>query len=243
MDKWADYVIVGVQYDTEQSRIARVRRSPDLGDKLGKATIVSRADVVDGIRSGLSHVTAYRDPGSNTWRKSDGVGIVTVDGTDFIRTDGNETKADNLGELPELQCTIDVEAILTKDPYVWARAFRDHPRWGPLAKSINDMADLIRECPNNMPATGSDHIIRQLDTHVGRTYRVVTDTANQMRLDGEQMEPLQDEILREMGPDVLTAMQSNKELPADIRIRVRSLLWRKLDSMPPQPRQWKLKFW
>ena len=243
MDKWADYVIVGVQYDTDHSRIARVRRSPDLGDKLGEATIVSRASVVDSIRGESSYITAYRDPSDNAWRKGDDVCIVTVDGTDFIRIDGNETKADNLGELPEFQwgtTSLDVEAILAKDPYVWARDFREHPRWGPLAQSINNVADLIRECPNNMPATGSDHIIRQLDDSVDNTYLGIVATASQTILDGKQVNPLADEIRREMGPDVLSAMQAGG-LPADTRAEIRNRLWRKLAAMPPIPPWW--KFW
>ena len=101
MDKWADYVIVGVQYDADQSHIVRVRRCPDLGDKLGKTTIVSTKDVLDSIRGGSTHVTAYQNSSDRTWRKGDDVRVVRVGGTDFIRTDGNYIKADNLGELPE----------------------------------------------------------------------------------------------------------------------------------------------
>ena len=100
MEKWADYVIVGVRYDADHSQIDSVRRCPDLGDKLGKANIVTRAEIVASIRSGATHVTAYRnDDDPDTWRKGDVVGIIAE--TDFIRTDGDKTKEDNLGKLPK----------------------------------------------------------------------------------------------------------------------------------------------
>ena len=101
MDKWADYVIVGVQYNEDKSQILRVRRCPDLGDELGGMEIVSRERVVYDIHRGTSHATAYLIPGDNAWQMGNDVGIVTVKGTDFIRTDRNHTEADNLGRLPD----------------------------------------------------------------------------------------------------------------------------------------------
>ncbi len=100
MARWADYVIVGVRYNVDNSQIDSVQRSPDLGDKLGKANVVKRAEIVASIRDGATHVTAYRNnDGTDTWRKGDSVGI--IEDTGFIRTDGNKTKADNLGNLRE----------------------------------------------------------------------------------------------------------------------------------------------
>ncbi len=99
MDKWADYVIVAVQYDTNQSQIVKVKRCPDLGNELGKANVETREDVMESMGWGKTHVTAYSKDGM--WTRGDNVGIVNIGGVNFIRTDGNETKADNLGELPE----------------------------------------------------------------------------------------------------------------------------------------------
>jgi len=60
MSKWADYVIVDVKYDDDNSsRIAKVERGPDLGDKLGKRTVEKRMKIVDDIKEGYTHVTAY----------------------------------------------------------------------------------------------------------------------------------------------------------------------------------------
>lgn len=99
MAKWADYVIVEVSYD-EDGRIANVKRCPDLGDKLGKATVTTRDEIVAGLRGGTVYITAYKNA-DGTWRRGEFVDIINVGGVSFIRTDGNRTKADNLAELPE----------------------------------------------------------------------------------------------------------------------------------------------
>ena len=135
----------------------------------------------------------------------------------------------------------DIDAILAKDSYAWAREFLTHPRWGPQAQFINNIADLMKKCPDNTPVTWSDEVIRQMDVGVDRAYLVVLATASQTILDGKKVEPLQDEILREMGADVLFAMQTGGDLPAATREEIRERLWRKLRSMPPLPPWW--KFW
>ena len=134
-----------------------------------------------------------------------------------------------------------IDAVLAKDSYAWAREFLTHPRWGPQAQSINNIANLMKKCPDNMSTTWSDEVIRQMDALVGSVYVGVVSTASQTILDGKRAAPLQDEILREMGVDVLFAMQTGRDLPAAIRDEIRDRLWRKLRSMPPLPPWW--KFW
>ena len=97
--KWADYVIVAVQYNNNL-QIEKVQRCPDLGDKLGDVNIEARERIMAGMQKGVTHVTAYKNENDNTWRKGDVVDIVNLDGTDFIRTDNNDSKEDNLGNLP-----------------------------------------------------------------------------------------------------------------------------------------------
>ncbi|MDE0401162.1 MAG: DUF3892 domain-containing protein [Candidatus Poribacteria bacterium] len=100
MTKWADYAIVTVRYDADHSRIIRVKRRTDTGDKLENEINKTRTEIVDSIRSGKTYVTARKEAKSK-WVKGDAVKIIKLGDTDFIRTDGNETKKDNLGELPE----------------------------------------------------------------------------------------------------------------------------------------------
>ena len=99
MNKWADYVIVGIRYNDDHSRIVAVKRRPDQGEKLGGEVRVGKKDIIDGISAGHTHITAYWSNGS--WSRGEDVRVIRVDGTDFIRTDRNRTKVDNLGELPE----------------------------------------------------------------------------------------------------------------------------------------------
>lgn len=101
MDKWADFVIVGVKYDDSHSRILIVKRYADLGDKLGTETIERRTEIVDDIKAKRTHVTAYWDDNGKKWTKGEKVGLFNLGGTDFIQTDANGKKKDNLGNLPE----------------------------------------------------------------------------------------------------------------------------------------------
>lgn len=99
MAKWADYAITHVSYNDEHTRIMIVKRRKDLGEKLGDSEIVTRSDIVNSINNGYSYVTVYYK--NNEWKKGDDVIAYDIDGTYFIRTDGNRKKEDNLGELPE----------------------------------------------------------------------------------------------------------------------------------------------
>ena len=99
MNKWADYLIVRVRYDNDHSRIVKVKCLPDLGDDTGDPIFRSRDKVIQTIEDGVTYITVYEK--DQKWSKGANVGVITVEGTEFIRTDGNQTKADNLGKLPE----------------------------------------------------------------------------------------------------------------------------------------------
>lgn len=97
MDRWASYLISAVRYNKEHTRIESVLQHVDNGDNVGMATTVSRQTVVSNINSGYTYCTIRKDV---NWKKGDNI-IAYYDGEYFIRTDGNKTKSDNLGELPE----------------------------------------------------------------------------------------------------------------------------------------------
>ena len=100
MAKWADYAITHVRYDNDHSRISLVKRRPDLGNDLGDKSIKTRDNIISSINNGKSHITVYKNK-DNRWEKGDDVIVYKLDGTYFIRTDGNKKKEDNLGNLPE----------------------------------------------------------------------------------------------------------------------------------------------
>ena len=97
MSKWADYVITAVRYD--DNSIEEVRVYEDDGDQLINRDTESRIKVITGLNIGQEYCTAYKNS-NGEWSKGDDVGTVDVDGTTYLRTDGNNIASDNLGELP-----------------------------------------------------------------------------------------------------------------------------------------------
>jgi len=98
--KWADYLISAVQYTSTGSNIAKVRVHPDNGDTVGSGVETLRSHVVRRLESGRTYATITRDDADGTWRRGSDVGVVSVDGEKYIRTDRNKIKNDNLGRLP-----------------------------------------------------------------------------------------------------------------------------------------------
>ena len=101
-EKWADYAIIAVSYDSNSTYIDCVEVRPDLGDKFGRSEHWSRSRVITSIKDGKSFVTAYENT-DNKWRRGENVSIVSVRGTQYIRTDRNSSSSDNLGNLPRIQ--------------------------------------------------------------------------------------------------------------------------------------------
>ena len=99
-DKWADFVISEVSYNKEKEYIEKVRVMVDRGDKLSSPEVVLRSIVANNLERGYSYVTTYKNSDGN-WKRGDEVGVVSINNTKFIRTDGNRVAKDNLGELPE----------------------------------------------------------------------------------------------------------------------------------------------
>ena len=97
-----DYVIAKVRYDDDHSRITHVRRGSYDNDEnvISPRSTQSRQTIVSSLNSGDDYYTVPPDgDGGFTW--GDEVEVITIDGEDFIRTDGNEVKGDNLENLPE----------------------------------------------------------------------------------------------------------------------------------------------
>lgn len=100
MTKWADYLISAVRYNAEHSHIVQVKQHQDSGDSVKASTIVPRSTVVANLKARTTYMTIYKD-NDGKWKKGEEVIIKPVEGTEYITTDPNETKKDNLGELPE----------------------------------------------------------------------------------------------------------------------------------------------
>ena len=99
MSKWADYCITAVRYHEPRTAILEVEIRPDTGTQLGATQRVSRAAVVNAIRTGTTFVTAYMRNGQ--WFRGEDVRIFQIHGEEYLRTDRDYTRADNLGSLPQ----------------------------------------------------------------------------------------------------------------------------------------------
>lgn len=100
MEKWADYGISKVRYDSEQTHIVKVQVHEDKGDTFGAAAEWPRSRVVSAIERGTTFVTILKGA-DGKWQKGQDVHIITVDGVKYIRTDQNRRASDNLENLPE----------------------------------------------------------------------------------------------------------------------------------------------
>lgn len=101
MDKWADYGINAVKYNGDHTAIVEVKAKPDNGDNFGAEERLKRDAVVKKIKGGWTFVTIILK--NAKWTKGASVDVIKVGGDEFLRTDRNSVKKDNLGELPEYE--------------------------------------------------------------------------------------------------------------------------------------------
>ena len=100
MNKWANYGISAVRYDSQHTHIEKIKVHEDKGDSIGDAKEWSREQVVSAIGLGITFVTILKISDVN-WKKGQDVNIVTVNAVKYIRTDKNQEASDNLENLPE----------------------------------------------------------------------------------------------------------------------------------------------
>ena len=93
-----DFYISAIKMDSNNQHIEFVKIHENLAKKIGPGTVNSRAFVGELIRKGKAE---FKTITYNKEKKSWSVGAkVEVMTDDFITTDPNKTKHDNLGNLP-----------------------------------------------------------------------------------------------------------------------------------------------
>jgi hypothetical protein len=100
MAKWSDYCISKVRYDEDHTHIVALMVHEDHGTTMGAASQWSRQSVVNSIKSGKTFTTIIKNS-DGKWLKGAEVTVVNVDGVDYLKTEPNKSKGDNLGNLPE----------------------------------------------------------------------------------------------------------------------------------------------
>ena len=104
MKKWADYLISEVNYDSEHLISVAIRhQDTDKGITVGIP--VDRLTISSDIKNGLLYSTIYH--GINTWKKGKNIQTFFIDGTPYLRIDGNKVSLDYLGDLPTSSIVIE----------------------------------------------------------------------------------------------------------------------------------------
>ena len=107
MDKWADYLISEVNYDSKHLISVAIRHQ-DTDKGITKGTPVDRLTISSDIKNGLSYITIYS--GKNSWKKGHPIHTFSIKGEPFLRIDGNKVELDSLGDLPVVT-SIDLDEL------------------------------------------------------------------------------------------------------------------------------------
>ncbi len=100
MVKWADFGISAVRYNEERTNIEKVFIHEDKGETIGPGATKTRRLIVREIKDGKRYATILKT-NKGEWEKGQDVNIIEVNNEEYLRTDVNETGADNLENLPE----------------------------------------------------------------------------------------------------------------------------------------------
>ena len=102
MAKWADYVITRVRFNAAGTHIDEVEAADDGEDGIGTKRSEKRATVIAKLKAEERPTSRRRRRRRRPARSTKGapVGVVVVNGTEYIRTDANKTARDNLDNLP-----------------------------------------------------------------------------------------------------------------------------------------------
>ena len=100
--QWQKNVITAVHYDVNHKRIESFHvRQYSEGKLSNPPVLYTRKQVLDLIDSGQKFVTATPGEKKGTWSLGEEVRAITSKSGRYLRTDNNQTEADNLGDLAE----------------------------------------------------------------------------------------------------------------------------------------------
>ncbi|MCE7698399.1 MAG: toll/interleukin-1 receptor domain-containing protein [Methanobacterium paludis] len=99
LNKWADYCISAVNFNTNSNRIKNVEVREDYGDTIGNPIKFSRTKLIESLESGMTFVTIINN--GISWNKGETVNIVVLNKRKYIKIDKNRTPNDDLGNIPQ----------------------------------------------------------------------------------------------------------------------------------------------
>ena len=99
MDKWADYLISEVNYDSDHL-ISSAKRHQDTEKGISLGDIIDRLTIASDIKNGLVYTTIYS--AKDSWKKGNQIRVFSLKGNPYLRIDNNKVNLDFLGDLPEI---------------------------------------------------------------------------------------------------------------------------------------------
>ena len=100
MQRWADYLISEVSYDSNHL-ISKVKRHEESEKGIDDGILVDRPTITSDIHKGLSYITIYNHV--LTWKRGNEIHLYRIHGEPFLRIDKNKVNQDFLGDIPELE--------------------------------------------------------------------------------------------------------------------------------------------
>ena len=96
MDKWADFLISEVNYDSDHL-ISSAKRHQDTEKGISLGDIIDRLTIASDIKSGLVYTTIYS--AKNSWKKGNKIRVFSLKGNPYLRIDNNKVNLDFLGDF------------------------------------------------------------------------------------------------------------------------------------------------
>jgi len=96
----ADFYIEKVRYNKDHTRIVWVSVREDSSKKLSGPYNMVRKKIVSLLHEGKQFMTIFRNE-EGKFRRGQKIGVVSIKGNEYIRTDQAETEKDQLENLPE----------------------------------------------------------------------------------------------------------------------------------------------
>lgn len=97
MDKWADFLISQVNYDSNHL-ISTAIRHEDTPQGITRGMSIDRMTIASDIKNELRYITIYH--GKDSWTKGQKIHAFSIGGNPYLRIDGNKVNSDYLGDIP-----------------------------------------------------------------------------------------------------------------------------------------------
>ena len=143
MDKWADYLISEVGYDSEHL-ISVALRHQETEQGITKGKPIDRLTIASDIKNGLIYITIYS--GKNSWKKGHQIHTFSIEGIPYLRIDRNKVKLDFLGDIQEFP-------ILKSEP---TKKLESHPK--PITEP-----EILSSPRGSLPKDSAEELPQELD--------------------------------------------------------------------------------